>query len=116
MNESAQLLIRLSISLLMIAYGISQVIKPGSWFNYIPPWLARLLPMQTSTFMREHGAGNIALGLLFMLNVRPEWVYWLVLAWWLSILPFVFYENWQSGLRDVVIIAGIIALITAVVI
>jgi hypothetical protein len=63
--------------------------------------------------MKEHGAANFVLGGLLLLNIKPEWLYWIVLVWWLSILPFAFYEDWRSGMRDVVIIAGIIGLVAA---
>jgi hypothetical protein len=95
----------------MVAYGLHQIVRPQHWLEYMPGWLQRLLPMKTTSFMKEHGAGNVTLGLLLLMNVKPEFLYWVVLAWWLSILPFAFYEDWRSGMRDVIIVAGILALI-----
>jgi hypothetical protein len=113
MNETGTLLVRLSVAVLMVSYGIHQIIRPQAWLSYIPAWLQKLLPMSTRTFMKEHGAANFVLGGLLLLNIKPEWLYWIVLVWWLSILPFAFYEDWRSGMRDVVIIAGIIGLVAA---
>ena len=114
MTDVGALLIRLTTGFLMVVYGISQVVRPHTWYGYMPPLLQKLLPMSNKSFMREHGVGNLTLGVLLLLNIKPEWLYWIVLVWWLSILPFTFYEDWRSGLRDVVIIASIVGLIVYV--
>jgi len=108
----AEILLRGSTAITMIVYGVHQILRPVSWFSYVPGWLVKILPMKPETFMKEHGVGNALLGLLLLFNVRPEFTYWVVLVWWLSILPFAFYEDWRNGMRDIVIIAGITALIT----
>lgn len=104
---------RIATALTMIAYGVHQLAKPQKWFSYMPPVLQKLLPQDTASFMREHGALNVTLGGLFLLNVKPQFVYWAVFAWWLSILPFAFYEDWRTGMRDAIIIAGIAGVIIA---
>jgi hypothetical protein len=113
MNDAATLLIRLTVGLLMVSYGVHQIFHPEKWFSYMPAWLQALLPMSTKSFMKEHGVGNFSLGVLMLLNLKPDWLYWIVMVWWLSILPFAFYEDWRNGMRDVVIIASIIGLVIA---
>lgn len=112
MHELAEILIRLSTASTMILYGITQIVRPQQWFDYLPKFTQKILGSHSVQFMKSHGWGNLSLGLLFALNIQPQLVYWLVLIWWISILPFAFYKDWQDGMRDVVIIAGIIALIS----
>jgi uncharacterized membrane protein len=101
--------IRAFVSLIMIVFGIHQVMKPQNWFEYIPSWLEKVLPFSTKTGMTIHGLGNILFGLLFVSSIFPIASGWITLIWWLSILPFAFRRNWSMGMRDLTIIASIVA-------
>jgi uncharacterized membrane protein YphA (DoxX/SURF4 family) len=109
--EWASLLIRLSVGATMISFGINQIIKPNIWQEYIPKWLEKLDPLPTSLTLQLHGVANLALGFLFVIGFLPEFFDWVVLAWWLSILPFAFYARWTLGARDVITIVALIVLI-----
>lgn len=113
MNKALQTL-RIGVGTVMVVYGLSQVGRPTEWYKYVPPWLSKLLPMPESWLMRSHGAINVGLGLVFMSGLRPVFVSYATLAWWLSILPFAFYEDWQSGMRDFAIIMAVVAVILLV--
>ncbi len=113
MNSWTALLLRTSIATTMIAYGVHQIARPVRWLSYVPQQLQSLLPMRSTVFMREHGAANTGLGVLFLLNVKPHLLYWAVLMWWLSILPFAFYEDWRTGMRDTIVVVSIIGLVVA---
>lgn len=109
--EVAALVVRVAIGAIMVSFGIHQIVNPSFWFGYVPPRLAKLLPTSSTSFMRTHGVGNLTLGFIYLIGLLPNIFDWVVLAWWLSILPFAFYYEWAAGMRDVGIMAGITALI-----
>lgn len=108
--EVAAQLIRVVVGVTMVSFGVHQLINPQSWSDYLPEWFCKLLPESPNTFMRTHGVGNLSLGLIFAIGLWPAILDWVVLLWWLSILPFAFYSDWAVGMRDLSIIAGIAAL------
>ena len=103
--------LRLGTALVMVVFGVHQMLWPHEWFEYLPAWLKKLSPVSDTTDMRLHAVGNIFLGLWFGLagTLFPFVIAWLVLIWWLSILPFAFRRNWSIGMRDTTIIFGVIA-------
>ncbi|MBX4198307.1 hypothetical protein KW782_03165 [Candidatus Parcubacteria bacterium] len=107
-------IIRFGVSLIMIVFGIHQILEPGHWLEYIPPWLEKLSPISPKADMRLHASGNIIFGLLFVSNIFPIAGGWIVLIWWLSILPFAFRKNWAIGMRDLTIILSIVAYLTLI--
>jgi uncharacterized membrane protein YphA (DoxX/SURF4 family) len=109
--EWASLTIRLAVSVVMVAFGLHQILNPTEWKQYIPPWLKKLIVVPDTTFLQIHGVGNLSLGFCFMIGFLPDVFDWVVLAWWLSILPFAFMVQWSIALRDMAIIASLIALI-----
>lgn len=110
-QEWVELMLRLSVGLMMIAFGLHQMWRPDKWLEYIPRWLGRVLPVSALSFMASHGFGNFVLGTALALGVWQPVILWIVLVWWLSLLPFVFYVNWRNGFRDIVAIAAVISLI-----
>jgi uncharacterized membrane protein YphA (DoxX/SURF4 family) len=109
MNKPALYVLRITIGSVMVVYGISQIVRPDGWYKYVPGTIDKFLP--EPHFMRAHGIVNMKLGILFMSGVKPVYVSYATLAWWLSILPFAFYEDWHSGMRDIAIISGVAAVI-----
>jgi uncharacterized protein YjeT (DUF2065 family) len=103
----AEWLIRLTTAITMMAFGLHQIMYPKKWKEYIPAWF----PLPASPFLQTHGVGNVLLGLLFAIGFWPVVFDWVVLAWWVSILAFAFRVQWSIGLRDLIIIAGIMAMI-----
>lgn len=109
MQELSLQLIRASVGLTMVAFGLHQIWQPKQWVHYIPHWLEKLDPLQTTTTLRIHGAGNLVLGVLFLSGLWTIIASWLTIAWWVSILPFALYHDWRIALRDLVVIVSVIA-------
>ncbi|HYH74671.1 MAG TPA: hypothetical protein VD735_01795 [Candidatus Saccharimonadales bacterium] len=109
--EWAQLVIRTAVGFVMVAFGLHQIINPGEWKEYIPKWLSKLSPLPDTSFLQSHGVGNLSLGFCFMIGFLPGVFDWIVLIWWASILPFAFMVKWSIALRDVAIIASLVAVI-----
>ncbi len=109
--EESILIIRIATALTMIVFGIHQFLNPSDWTDYIPDWLSKLMPFGKQTDMRMHAIGNIVIGLWFGLGFFPILATWVTFLWWVSILPFAFRKNWAIGMRDLTIIAGILAVL-----
>src|SRR6185369_11440307 len=106
------LTIRLAVSLVMISFGISQVLNPSPWIEeYMPEFLKKIPNISPTLIMRMHSLGNIALGIMFLLGLFTRTGSIITLIWWLSILPFAFYGSWKTGVRDLAIIASILAVL-----
>jgi hypothetical protein len=104
-----EFIIRFGVSLIMVVFGIHQMIKPQDWFEYIPSWIEKISPVSMTADMRLHALGNIVLGLFYLSDLAPKTGNWLVLIWWLTILPFAFRKNWAIGMRDLTIVLAILA-------
>lgn len=109
--DIAVLLIHLVVGFTMLCFGLSQLINPKGWTQYLPKWLAAILPFKPTTVLRLHSLGNVSLGLLFMSTLWPVIVAYLVAAWWTFIFPFAFRQDRYIALRDLSIIAAIVATI-----
>lgn len=110
MNAAAAIwIIRLSVSAVMVVFGLSQLIRPGRWLDYLPRLTRWLLPVRPESFMRSHGLGNLALGTLLASGMWPAVLLWAAIGWWVSILPFALRHDVYIGLRDMAIIAALAA-------
>jgi hypothetical protein len=107
----AELAIRLSVAVVMVSFGVHQMKRPDEWQHYFPAWLRRTLPIPENISMMVHGLANIILGLLFAGSIWGSVSTWIVLFWWLSILPFAFYAKWDIGMRDFAVICAIVSLL-----
>ncbi len=101
--------IRFGVSLIMVAFGLHQMVKPEKWFDYIPEFVHKLSPLKPATEMRLHALGNIVFGIFFFIHVMPKTGGWITLIWWLTILPFAFRKNWAIGMRDLTIILSVVS-------
>ncbi|MDB5181361.1 MAG: hypothetical protein JWP13_124 [Candidatus Saccharibacteria bacterium] len=70
-----------------------------------------LMPVKPSSFMRVHGIGNLALGILLVSGLFQPVSIWLALLWWAWVSPFAFYYEFTVGLRDLAIIMALISLL-----
>jgi uncharacterized protein YjeT (DUF2065 family) len=109
--DTASLLIRGGIGLVMVLFGLSQLRKPEKWLKYIPKLIQFLMPVKPESFMRVHSLGNISLGLLLLTGLFQPLTIWLAIAWWIWVSPFAFYYEVTVGLRDFAIIMALVALL-----
>lgn len=103
-----QFLLKLGPSLVMVLFGLNQLLRPNYWLQYVPDWATRF--MSPYTIMNIHGLINVALGLLLFSGWNASTVICLTLLWFLSILPFAYSVDWTIGLRDTSIILSLLAL------
>lgn len=113
MNDiaAADLLIRVGVGIVMVAFGINQIASPVNWLKYIPRLVRFIMPIDSRVFMRLHGTGNVTLGLFLASGLLQPLSIWTALLWWLWILPFAAYYDRTIGLRDFAIIVSLAALL-----
>ncbi len=81
-------LIRASVALTMVLFGVNQMINPKAWFHYVPEFLHRMSPVSPETQMRLHAVGNIAFGLFLVAgSFHPLLAAWVAFIWWITIYP-----------------------------
>lgn len=99
----------IGIGLVMVAFGMSQISSPRSWYAYIPKWTDRFLPVGKDEFFLLHGGTNVVLGLALISGLAPRPASRLSLWWWLSVTPFAWLVDWRSGARDTAILASLLS-------
>jgi len=105
--ELAKLLLRIAPALLMILFGINQMIKPDYWYKFVPQWI----PLDVASFMKLHALANILLGIWLLSGIKSKWSTLICLIWFLTIVPFAWSVDWTIGARDAVTSAGLLALL-----
>ena len=103
------ILIRISVALVMITFGISELKNPTLWIKeYMPGFIKENGLLPATSIMRSHAITNILLGIIFLLGIFGSIGNVITLIWCISILPFAFYNNWKIGVRDLAIVASIL--------
>ncbi|MDB5166223.1 MAG: hypothetical protein JWM37_295 [Candidatus Saccharibacteria bacterium] len=102
----------IGVSTVMVVFGVHQLVRPKDWTDYVPDQLDEALPLETETKMRLHGAGNVSLGLLFLLFYKKPVVTWMTAGWWGFVTPVCWWHGWKEGLRDLPILFAIVQLAT----
>lgn len=67
-QKYAPLVLRISISLVLLWFGINQVF---GWYNlagYVPPWAAQISPFSVSTILVLNGSLEIILGIALLVG------------------------------------------------
>ncbi len=67
-----KLILRVSLGLLLLWFGISQVSDAKSWLGWISPAVERLIPFDLGTFILINGSFEILLGLTLVLGFFPK--------------------------------------------
>lgn len=108
---TALFLIKLAAALIMIIFGIDQIVNPKNWIHYLPTWFGERYPIKRENVMRIQGIGNLVLAVFLVSGIFPFVAAWLVFAWWIATLPFAFMHDWRLGMRDLVVTICILAMI-----
>jgi len=59
-------IIRIGLALVLLWFGIDEIINPEDWFGYIPLWLNGVLPFSLGTFIFLNGIFEVILGALLL--------------------------------------------------
>lgn len=64
----ATAIIRISLALILLWFGIDEILNPQNWFGYIPAWLSSVLPFSLNTFIILNGIFEIIIGSLLLIG------------------------------------------------
>ncbi len=97
-KDYATALIRISLALVLLWFGIDQLRNPDYWVGFIPPWFGSLLPIEINTFIMHNGIIEVLLGLLLLVGFYTRVVAFIVFLHLLSIAVAVGYND--IAIRD----------------
>ncbi len=110
MAHSSSHLTPVAIGLIMVGFGINQLIHSKKWTGYIPKPLTVVSPVEPEVIIKAHGSGNFLLGLAYILFNGNKAVQWIVSGWWLNVMILCGLHSWKEGARDMPIFLTTLAL------
>ena len=61
-------IIRISLALVLLWFGIDELRHPEYWVGFLPPWLSPLLPVSIDTFLLFNGIVEILIGSFLLIG------------------------------------------------
>lgn len=97
MTSSAPTVLRIGMSLIILWFGIQQIIDVTSWIGYLPEWTATL-PVSQSSLVYLNGSFEIIFGVFMLLGFYTRISALLLALHLLDIVYLVGYD--ATGMRD----------------
>lgn len=69
----APMVLRLTLAVVYVWFGTSQIVNTDAWVSIIPSWATGLSGMDASTFVRMNGVMEITLGAFLALGIFVRW-------------------------------------------
>ena len=91
-------IIRIGLALVLLWFGIDEIINPENWFGYIPSWLSYILPFSPYFFITLNGIFEIMMGVLLLIGSYTRIIAFIAALHLLSITVVVGYN--EIGVRD----------------
>jgi len=91
-------IIRIGLALVLLWFGLDEIINPENWFGYIPSWLSSVMPLDIGTFIILNGTFEIIVGVLLLIGYYTRIVAFIAALHLLSITIAVGYN--EIGIRD----------------
>ena len=86
-------IIRIGLALVLLWFGIDEVINPEYWFGYAPAWLSSILPFSLKSFFILNGTFEIIMGTLLLVGIYTRIVAFIVALHLLSITLSIGYND-----------------------
>lgn len=107
-NQWGVLILRLSLAVLFLWFGFSQLLDGFNWVGWVPEWAVSLLHIPPAMIVLLNGAFEVVAGSLLALNILTRWA---ALALGLHLLVLVFDIGLTPiGVRDFAIMMATFAL------
>jgi len=94
----ATVIIRISLALVLLWFGIDEIVNPENWFGYVPTGLSPILPFSLNTFITLNGIFEIIIGLLLLIGLYTRIIAFIA-ALNLSFITIAVGYN-EIGVRD----------------
>ena len=91
-------IIRISLALVLLWFGIDEIVNPENWFGYIPPGITSIIPFDIESFILLNGIFEIIIGVLLLIGYYTRIVAFIAALHLLSITIAVGYN--EIGIRD----------------
>lgn len=102
-------IIRIGIALVLLWFGIDELLRPDVWMGYIPPWLAPLILVSIRSFVLFNGSMEIIIGLFLLIGLYTRMFAVLATLHLLSIVAAVGYND--IAIRDLGLAAMALSLV-----
>lgn len=102
-------IIRISLALVLLWFGIDEVLNPEAWFGYIPIGLSQILPISNDIFITLSGIFEIIVGIMLLVGLYTRIIALIVALHLFFIIISVGYND--IGVRDFGLMAMSISLI-----
>ena len=91
-------IIRIGLALVLLWFGIDEILNPENWFGYFPNSLTALLPFSLETFFIINGIFEIIVGILLFVGFKTRIIAFIAALHLLSITIAIGYND--IGVRD----------------
>jgi len=86
-------IIRIGLALVLLWFGIDEILRPENWFDYVPAWISSILPFSLKSFFILNGTFEIIMGTLLLVGTYTRIVAFIVALHLLSITLSIGYND-----------------------
>ena len=103
------MILRIGLAIVILWFGLSELIHPAMWTSYIPSWLVTLTHFSVTTLVILNGLFEVVLGTLLAFGVWTRWVSLLLFLHMAGIINDVGLD--AVGMRDVGLAFGLLSVV-----
>ena len=108
LKNAAPVILRIGLALVVMWFGLSEVIHPSQWVSYIPLWAVSATGIKVATLVILNGAFEILMSLLLAFGIWSRWAALLLFVHMVGIVTDVGLS--AVGVRDVGLAFGLLAI------
>ena len=102
------LILRIGLGLVLLWFGVSEIVDPETWSSYVPMMVQSLLPISVNLFVTLHGIFEVLLAVLLLVGYAQRIVRVVAVLHLVSITIGVGYN--EIGVRDFGLVMAALAL------
>ena len=92
-KEHSTAIVRIGLALVLLWFGVDEILRPENWFGYFPQFLMSFLPFSLKTFFIINGLFEIITGFLLLIGFYTRIVAFVVSLQLLSITFSIGYND-----------------------
>ena len=91
-------IVRIGLALVLLWFGIDEILNPEDWFGYVPSYISSNLPFSLDFFISLNGIFEIIIGVFLLIGLYTRIIAFIAALHLLSITIAVGYN--EIGVRD----------------